>query len=116
MDLAPLTPILNTLGPVSYGGDETSREFGEAEIKYTGKKFLRAAALVGTIVASILPVLAIVLYTVQDTPARLGLIAAFTAVFSTCLWFMTEGNLIEVFTATSTFAAVCVVFIGNDFR
>ncbi|EKG11974.1 hypothetical protein MPH_10869 [Macrophomina phaseolina MS6] len=23
-----------------------------------------------------------------DTPARLGLIAAFTAVFSTCLWFM----------------------------
>jgi hypothetical protein len=32
---------------------------------------------------------------------RLGLLGAFTAAFSVCLWFLTDGRLIEVFSATS---------------
>ncbi|OMP82809.1 hypothetical protein BK809_0000999 [Diplodia seriata] len=94
---------------------------------------MRAAAFIGTVVASLLPVLAIVvLYSVHGMSARLGLVAAFTAAFSTSLWFMTDGKIIEVFAATSTwvalvkglrscnwltasrFSAVCVVFIGTN--
>ena len=61
-----------------------------------------AANLVGTVLASVLPVLAIiVLYLVQGMGVRLGLVAAFTTLFSTCLWFLRPGQLIDVFSATS---------------
>jgi hypothetical protein len=56
------------------------------------------------VIASLLPVLAIVvLYLVTDMPKRLGLLAAFTASFSTSLWFPTEGRPIETFSATAAY-------------
>lgn len=83
--------------------DDSAADIAPNTVYYSDKKTLRTAAFIGTIVASLLPVLAIaVLYSVKGMPARLGLVAAFTAIFSTCLWFMTDGKLIEVFAATST--------------
>lgn len=62
-----------------------------------------------------LPILSImVLYIVKDMEHRLALVGVFSAMFSSALWFMNDGELVEVFGATSTFAAVQVVFIGTS--
>jgi hypothetical protein len=54
------------------------------------------------VLASILPVVAIiVLYLVDSTGTRLGLVVLFSALFSTCLWLLNDGKLIEVFSVTS---------------
>ncbi|KAK6843238.1 hypothetical protein PG989_008303 [Apiospora arundinis] len=82
---------------------------------YDDSRIVDTANLIGTIVASVLPVLSIaILYTVRSMAARLGFVALFSALFSTCLWYMNDGNLVEVFGATSAFAAVQVVFIGTS--
>jgi hypothetical protein len=62
-----------------------------------------AINVLGTVVSSLLPVLAIVvLYYVKDMLARLGCIAAFTGLFSLALGLMTQGSRVEIFAATST--------------
>ncbi|KAL5322063.1 hypothetical protein ACEPPN_010032 [Leptodophora sp. 'Broadleaf-Isolate-01'] len=56
-----------------------------------------------TIIASLLPILAIVvLYRVDSMNARLGLIALFTFTFTTALSFFTSATRGEIFIATST--------------
>ncbi|KAK0109283.1 hypothetical protein ONS96_003103 [Cadophora gregata f. sp. sojae] len=70
-----------------------------------------------TVVASLLPILSIVvLYCVGSMKARLGLVAFFTFTFAAALSFFTGAKRGEIFIATSTFAAVQVVFIstGNE--
>jgi hypothetical protein len=42
-----------------------------------------------------------VLYVVEDTAKRLGIIAAFTALFSFTLGFFTQASLQEIFSATA---------------
>ncbi|KAH7350639.1 hypothetical protein BKA65DRAFT_476018 [Rhexocercosporidium sp. MPI-PUGE-AT-0058] len=77
----------------------------------------RYTSHITTIIASLLPVLAIVvLYCVDSMKARLGLIAFFTFMFTTALSFFTNASRGETFMATSAFAAVQVVFIstGNE--
>lgn len=54
------------------------------------------------VAASLLPVVAIIVLDIVDgTKIRLGLVAAFTAIFSICLWFLSFGHMIEIFSATS---------------
>jgi hypothetical protein len=43
----------------------------------------------------------IVLYLVQNTAKRLGIVAAFTAIFSLALGLFTRASLQEVFSATA---------------
>jgi len=63
----------------------------------------RTAARVTTIVASSLPILAIsILYCVTSMNVRLGLVATFSIVFTTCLTFFTNIKRGEIFLATST--------------
>jgi hypothetical protein len=77
-------------------------EYAPNTVHYSDSTVYRIAAFIGTIVASLLPISAIVvLYRITTMPVRLGLVSAFTAIFSVCLWFMTDGRLIEVFSATS---------------
>ena len=58
--------------------------------------------MVGAVLASLLPILAIVvLHLVERTGVRLGLVTVFSAIFSTVLWFLNDGRLVEVFSATS---------------
>ncbi len=61
-----------------------------------------AVNLVGTVISSLFPVLAIVvLYYVQEMPAKLGSIAGFTGLFSFALRLMTHGSRVEIFAATT---------------
>jgi hypothetical protein len=62
----------------------------------------RPASVISTVLASLLPVAAIVvLYYVTNMAARLGIIAAFTAIFSFVLALISTGRRVEVFTATA---------------
>jgi hypothetical protein len=82
----------------------TITEFAPNTVHYADSKVTSIAALFGTVIASLLPILAIVvLYVVTDMPKRLGLLAVFTASFSTSLWFLTEGRPIEIFSATAAY-------------
>jgi hypothetical protein len=105
-------------------------EYAANIVYYSDFIIFRIASFLGIIIASILPVVAIVvLYRVAAMATRLGLVGAFTVIFSVCLWFMTDGRLIEVFSATSacvsfvylvmlltifSFAAVQVVFVSTN--
>ena len=65
-------------------------------IEYSDSRVVKIAALIGAVLASLLPILAIVvLHLVKTTETRLGLIVFFSAVFSTLLWFLNDGKLIE---------------------
>jgi len=80
---------------------ETS-EYAPNTVHYSDFVIFRIASFLGTVIASLLPVSAIVvLYQVTAMSTRLGLVGIFTAMFSVFLWFMTDGRLIEVFSATS---------------
>ncbi|KAF2094721.1 hypothetical protein NA57DRAFT_45802 [Rhizodiscina lignyota] len=111
-----LTPTFHRIfGKYYKHPDPTTADFAPNTVYYTDSKISSFAALIGAVIASLLPVLAIVvLYFVTEMGKRLGLVAAFTAVFSICLWFLTEGRLIEVFSATAAFSAVQVVFISTN--
>lgn len=83
--------------------EATTTDYAPNTVCYSDKKATRVAELVGAIIASLLPVLAIViLYLVKSMAKRLGLVALFTSLFSVSLWFMTDRRLLEVFAATST--------------
>ncbi|KAL2068343.1 hypothetical protein VTL71DRAFT_16441 [Oculimacula yallundae] len=81
---------------------------------YSNTKILLAANVLGSLISSSLLVGSIVaLYFVDDMLARLGIIAAFTQVFSLVLVLVTRARKVEVFAATAAFMAVQVVFIGS---
>jgi len=75
----------------------------ESEIcQYSEAHLSTAISILGTILASILPISSIVvLYFVQNTLVRLGLSVAFTALFSFCLALVTRARRIEIFAACS---------------
>jgi hypothetical protein len=71
-------------------------------IHYSDSALTRAGKILGTMCASMLPVLAIViLYFIQSMGRRLGVIAAFTFIFSAVLGVFSNGRRIEIFAATA---------------
>ncbi|KAH8667616.1 hypothetical protein BGZ60DRAFT_377394 [Tricladium varicosporioides] len=82
--------------------------------QYSDSAIHRIFSVLGTLLACLLPISSIiVLYFVSSMKARLGFITAFTAVFAMCLASMTGAKRVEIFTATSAFAAVQVVFVSG---
>ena len=100
--------------------------------KYEEKVVLRAADIIGTLISSLLPIVAVVvLYCVKDMLVRLGMVALFTVLFSLALVLVTKAKRVEVFAATAAyvfsvliyeieqvayvrrFASVQVVFVGS---
>lgn len=82
---------------------------------YPQSYLYRFTSVVATLLSSLLPVVSIVvLYLVHSMPARLGIIAAFTAGFSVVLSIITSASRIDNFAATAAFAAVQVVFVGTS--
>jgi hypothetical protein len=70
--------------------------------EYADANVLRAANVVGSILSSGLLILSIVaLYFVENMKVRLGVIAAFTQVFSLTLILATNAKKVEVFAATA---------------
>ncbi|KAK4163998.1 putative isoleucyl-tRNA synthetase, partial [Cladorrhinum sp. PSN259] len=79
---------------------------------YSGLTILRLTSHFTTLFACMLPMAAIgILSTVEELSHRLALIAGFTAVFCGGLMMLTEITRVQVFTATSAFLAVLVVFV-----
>jgi hypothetical protein len=69
---------------------------------YQEKTLMSVANILGTLIASLLPIASIViLYFVNNTVVRLGVTVAFTAMFSICLILLTQAKRIEIFAATS---------------
>jgi len=72
--------------------------------KYRGKKIVQFTSFISTIVACLLPTVAIaVLDQLHTTATLLGLIAVFTAVFAGGLMLLVESGTsrVEIFTATA---------------
>jgi len=84
--------------------------------EYSQSKMLKFTSFVATIVACLLPTASIaILATAKTTPQRLGYIAGFTALFAIMLMWLTDAkSRVPIFTATSAFSAVLVVFVQNQ--
>ncbi|KAK7706432.1 hypothetical protein SLS57_009666 [Botryosphaeria dothidea] len=79
---------------------------------FADKKVLRWTFLFASVLASALPILAIViLYCVRSVKVRLGLIAVFNVVLSFALAWFTSAKRAEVFAVSAAFSAVQVVFV-----
>lgn len=84
---------------------------------YSEDRMLRFTSSVATVIACLLPTVAIaVLAKLHSTGELIGLIAIFTAVFAIGLMFLTDAGTsrVEIFTATAAFSAVMVVFVQNQ--
>ncbi|KAF7883702.1 uncharacterized protein EAF02_005622 [Botrytis sinoallii] len=111
-----ITPIYHySVGRFYKKPDIERTDYASNIVDYCDTVIFRIVSFFGVIMASILPVMTIVvLYLVASMVKRLALVGIFTTIFSVCLWFMTDGRLVEVFSATSAFAAVQVVFISTN--
>lgn len=70
--------------------------------RYSDSHVLGTIDLVGTVIASMIPLVSVViLYWVQNLGARLGIICAFTLLFSTGLAGVTRARRIEIFACTA---------------
>jgi hypothetical protein len=82
--------------------DSVSWDYASGMSWYSETGVAFVVDVVGTVISSLFPVVSIVaLYFVDKMPARLGLVAAFTAVFSLCLALMTTARRVEIFAATT---------------
>lgn len=71
---------------------------------YSEARMLRFTSAVATIIACLLPTVAIaVLSSLQSTGELLGVIAAFTTIFAMGLMFLTDAatSRVQIFTATA---------------
>jgi hypothetical protein len=72
-------------------------------VHYSQDTLLYLGTLLGTICASVLPVMStVVLYSVESMRWRLGIVGLFTALFAAALGVFTNGRVIEIFSATAT--------------
>lgn len=75
-------------------------------IHYSDSTLTRTGEVIGTMCASTLPVLAIViLYCVQSMGKRLAAIAVFTSIFSAVLGIFSDARRIEIFAATAGYVS-----------
>lgn len=74
-------------------------------VYYSQNGVLRLSMLLGTVLASLLPIGSIVvLYSLRDMTTRLAMIGVFTAMFSLGLGIFTSGRTVEIFSATAAYA------------
>nr|CDP32742.1 Putative isoleucyl-tRNA synthetase [Podospora anserina S mat+] len=79
---------------------------------YSGDTLLKLTYRGATLVACMLPIVAILcLSIVPNLYHKLAMITCFTVLFAIAVMCMTEGTRVQVFTATSAFLAVLVVFV-----
>jgi len=68
--------------------------------------------IITTLISSMLPITSvIILYFVDNIRARLGIVAAFLAVFSLTLALVTEAKRVEIFAATAGYVDPCHIVI-----
>jgi len=80
----------------------TDEESFPNTVVYSHYRLERISRLLTTTIASTLPVVSmVVLFVVNNTLRRLGLVGFFTALFSLTLGLLTSGTPIEIFSATA---------------
>ncbi|KAJ8133163.1 hypothetical protein O1611_g460 [Lasiodiplodia mahajangana] len=90
------------------------REGEEDLFEYKSSTLVRFATSVTTLLSTIFPLISIpILYLVESMSIRLGLIVVFTSLFSLALLLASNARRVEIFMASSAFAAVQVVFVGS---
>ncbi|KAK7994513.1 hypothetical protein PG991_016101 [Apiospora marii] len=73
--------------------------------KYSDRRIRLVTNLVGSGISSLLPMLSIIaLFHVNDMLARLGLVCAFTVIFSVSMFAATQCRRVEIFAATAAYA------------
>ncbi|GAB1316088.1 hypothetical protein MFIFM68171_06298 [Madurella fahalii] len=85
--------------------------------EYSKSKIIRFTSFVTTVVACLLPTVAIVVLSTAETRGQIfAYISGFTAMFSMGLMWLTDAatKRVQVFTATAAFSAVLVVFVQNQ--
>lgn len=101
----------------SIGAESTEKEEPPTLETYSEHRMLQFTSSVATVIACLLPTVAIaVLAKLHSTEELIGLIAVFTAVFAIGLMSLTDAGTsrVEIFTATAAFSAVMVVFVQNQ--
>ncbi|KAK1972203.1 hypothetical protein LY78DRAFT_733949 [Colletotrichum sublineola] len=82
--------------------------------RYEEQSVTMVAGIIGTILAAILLIEAIVGFSyVTAWGARLSMICAFTTAFALSAGMTTSAKRAEIFAATAAYAAVLVVFVSN---
>ena len=82
---------------------------------FSDDRVRRTTRVVAVVLASILPVLSIViLYYVHPTNIRIGLIIVFSTLFSAVVALVSDARNVEVMAATAAYAAVLVVFVSGN--
>ncbi|KUJ08852.1 uncharacterized protein LY89DRAFT_741686 [Mollisia scopiformis] len=110
-DASPPTDIA-----ASRGETEPKDEKNLAGVTAYSKSWIfRVTSILTTIVACLLPVIAIVVLSrVHSMGMILGLIALFNSIFAFGLVLISTGSSrVDIFTATAAFSAVMVVFVQN---
>ncbi|KAL2814903.1 hypothetical protein BDW59DRAFT_176293 [Aspergillus cavernicola] len=83
-------------------------------VYYDDEKIIRTTRVVSTITSSVIPASSmLVLYLVDDMVSRLIIIIFYNIGFSIILGFLAKARRVEVFAASTAFAAVQVAFITN---
>jgi hypothetical protein len=71
-------------------------------VEYDDRRLFHIATIIGTMLASLLPILSIiVLYFIQDFRVRLSIVTLFTLAFTVALRLFTQAKTGELFAATS---------------
>ncbi|QYT03245.1 hypothetical protein H0G86_010215 [Trichoderma simmonsii] len=83
--------------------------------RYHEKSISAATAIITILIAAFLLVGPITgLYFVVNDAAKLGMLAAFTALFALSVGLMTNAKRAEIFASTAAYAAVLVVFVSGN--
>ncbi|PTB49369.1 hypothetical protein M431DRAFT_9962 [Trichoderma harzianum CBS 226.95] len=95
--------------------EEISLDSHRSVGRYYEKSISAATAIISILIAAFLlvgPITA--LYFVANDAAKLGMLAAFTALFALSVGLMTNAKRAEIFASTAAYAAVLVVFVSGN--
>lgn len=82
--------------------------------EYSNESFVTIGNAICMILSSVIPTVSIfALYFVQSMMARLLVITGMSCLFSLIMTVIVQGKRVDVFAATTAFAAVQVVFVGG---
>ncbi|RDL30750.1 uncharacterized protein BP5553_10095 [Venustampulla echinocandica] len=90
------------------------QSWGEGQLYYyPTERIAWIVAILSVLISTILLIVAIVvLYFVKPMGTRLGIVAAFTVMFTAFIGLLTNARRAEIFGSTAAYAAVLVVFVS----
>ncbi|KAK8167590.1 hypothetical protein BC567DRAFT_164935 [Phyllosticta citribraziliensis] len=96
-----------------FGFDRVWRSCKIGDLEFWDEKVIdRMTSMVSTALASILPIISIIiLYYVESMEAKFGIMAVFNILISVCLGLLTHAKRSEIFAVTAAFSAIQVVFV-----